>query len=149
MPRYRLPQCLQGKCKQEKYTRWLDRKAAAHVKRDKKRKNTTASGKLYRDAIHKAVCNGGDRDAYTGKPLAWRLIGRYNNEDSKREGWKYKKKFAHLPTVDHEGHGKGEPKFRICAWRTNDCKSDLSVRELAEFCKQFLAYQKRRTTNRQ
>jgi hypothetical protein len=100
---------------------------------------------LLRDAIHKAVCAGGDRDAYTGRPLRWDLIRTYNNDESKALKREYKKQFADLPTVDHEDNGMGDPKFKICAWRTNDSKNDLTVEELIEFCEQFIAHQKRMT----
>jgi hypothetical protein len=37
MKLYELPECLKGKCEETAYVRWLRRKAAAHVKRDRKR----------------------------------------------------------------------------------------------------------------
>jgi hypothetical protein len=143
MPKYVVPLALDDKCSQADYTHWLYGKAAAHVKRDKKRGNITATTKLYRDAIHKAVCEGGDRDAYIGRPLRWDLIRTYDNDESKAQKRKYKKKFADLPTVDHEDDGMGEPRFKICAWRTNDCKNDLTVDEFIEFCEQFIAFQRK------
>jgi len=142
MPRYELPKVLEGKCSQGDYTHWLYGKAAAHVKRDKKRGNAGATTQAYRDAIHKAVCEGGDVDAYTGRPLQWNLIRSYDNAESKSGKRGYKRGFADLPTVDHEDDGMGEPKFKICSWRTNDCKNDLTVDELIEFCQEFLAHQK-------
>ena len=39
-----------------------------------------------------------------------------------------------MPTVDHVGDGLGEAEFKICAWRTNDAKSDLSYPEFIELC---------------
>ena len=80
-------------------------------------------------------------DAYTGRPLKWKLIGQYKNKNSKAAKRDYKKKFADLPTVDHVGDGMGKPEFMICSWRTNDCKNDLTIKELVKFCEQFLAYQ--------
>jgi hypothetical protein len=142
MPRYELPKVLEGKCSQQDYTHWLYGKAAAHVKRDKKRSNMQATTETYKVAIHKAVCEGGDLDAYTGRPLRWDLIRRYDNEESKAGKREYKKSFADLPTVDHEDDGMGAPKFKICSWRTNDCKNDLTVDELVVFCQEFLAHQK-------
>ena len=32
------------------------------------------------------------------------------------------------------------PDFRICSWRTNDCKNDLSAEKILEFCRSVLAY---------
>ena len=145
MPKYKVPQVLHGKCSQTDYTHWLYGKAAAHVKRDKKRGNVTATTDIYRDAIHDAVCAGGDRDAYTGRTLRWDLIRTYDNDESKAQKREYKKRFADLPTVDHEDDGMGDPKFKICSWRTNDCKNDLTVEELSEFCEQFIVFQKKKT----
>lgn len=147
MPKYPLPEVLQGKCSQEDYTHWLYWKADAHLKRDRKRGNKTASRESYKGAIHKVVCEGGDRDAYTGLPLRWDLIRKYNDEESKKGGRDYKKRFADLPTVDHEDDGTGEPHFRICSWRTNDAKNDLSVGELITFCEAFLSPQRKEDTH--
>lgn len=139
MPRrFPLPQCLTGKCSQEEYTHWLYGKAKAHVKRDRKRGNRVCSTDTYRCSIHAAVCDGGDNDAFTGEPLRWDLIRKYDNTHSKAGRRGYKKQFALLPTVDHLDEGLGEPKFAICGWRTNDCKGDLTVEELASFCEIFL-----------
>jgi len=144
MSKYLLPDVLKGKCSQENYTHWLYGKAAAHVKRDKNRGNNKASADVYREAIHNAVSEGGDKDAYTGLPLKWDLIRTYNNDESKKGKREYKKQFADLPTVDHEDDGMGEPKFKICSWRTNDCKNDLTIGELITFCDQFLTFQKKK-----
>ena len=35
-----------------------------------------------------------------------------------------------LPTVDHVDPESTEADFRICGWRTNDCKNDLTITEL-------------------
>jgi hypothetical protein len=117
-------------------------KAVAHVRRDKKRGNRVATVPLYKKAIHEAVCKGGTRDAYTGRSLDWSLIRTYNNDESKKGRREYKKRFADLPTVDHEGDGTGHPQFQICSWRTNDCKNDLTVEELKIFCQQFLKHRR-------
>ena len=37
-------------------------------------------------AIHNAVLDGGDRDAYTGEKLDWFLISTYDNEKNKEQG---------------------------------------------------------------
>ena len=110
--------------------------------RDKKRGNLVCSTDSYRRAIHAAVATGGDRDAFTGEPLHWDLIRTYDNTDSKAGRREYKKRFALLPTVDHLDDGLSHPRFAICGWRTNDCKGDLSIDELADFCRVFLSYQK-------
>jgi hypothetical protein len=147
MPSYKLPTVLEGKCSQKDYLHWLQVKAVAHVKRDKKRGNLSVATKSYRDAIHKAVCDGGDLDAYTGRPLRWDLIRKYDNAESKAGKRLYKKKFADLPTVDHQDDGMREPSFKICAWQTNDCKNDLSIEDLIKFCKTILEFESARSKN--
>ena len=44
-----------------------------------------------------------------------------------------------LPSVDHVGDGKGAANFKICAWRTNDAKNDLSYEEFLELCRKVIA----------
>jgi len=44
-----------------------------------------------------------------------------------------------LPSVDHIGDGKGPADFKICAWRTNDAKNDLSYDEFLELCRKVIA----------
>ena len=139
-PKYPLPDVLKGKCSQEDYTHWLYGKAGAHIRRDLKRGNTLATPELYRQAIHAAVCDGGDKDAYTGKPLRWDLIRTYDNKKAKAGKRKYKQKFADLPTLDHVDDGLGFPNFKICSWKINDCKSDLTHEEFIEVCRQVIAH---------
>lgn len=132
--KYELPEFLRGVVSQADYERWLHRKARAHVKRDRKRGNKSATGAEYRAAIHKAVTTCGGRDVYTGEPLAWHLISKYTNDESKNGRRKYKAGFAQLPTVDHVADGLGPADFAICGWRTNDAKGDLSLAEFIELC---------------
>lgn len=122
------------------YLRWLARKAGAHVRRDRARGNSTATPEAYKRAIHAAVLESGGRDAYTGQPLRWDLISKFENEAAKQGRRKYKKSFGDLPTLDHVGDGLGAPAFVICSWRTNDCKNDLTHEELIEFCRSVLKY---------
>ena len=138
--KYELPSFLEGICSREHYVRWLQRKAAAHVKRDRRRGNQTAKVSEYKKAIHGAVLDSGETDAYTGEPLEWSLISTYDNDKSKRGSRQYKKQFASLPTVDHLGDGKGQPVFKICSWQTNDCKSDLDLEELLAFCRRLIKH---------
>ena len=137
--KYALPEFLNGRCAEGAYIRWLDRKAVAHVKRDRQRGNGTATRESYMQAIHRAVIAGEGRDVYTGEPLEWELISTYDNDQSKDGRREYKRQFALLPTVDHVGDGTGPADFVICGWRTNDCKNDLSREELVEFCRAVLA----------
>jgi hypothetical protein len=146
MSKYQLPVCLKGKISQESYERWLDRKAMTHKKRDSARGNKSATKKKYKIVIHNAVEESNGKDAYTKEELNWCLLSRYNNEASKKLGRKYKETFALLPTVDHVGDGTGPANFKICAWRTNDAKSDLPYDEFLELCRKVVtaAKQKRK-----
>jgi hypothetical protein len=138
--KYKLPEFLNGKCTPQAYRQWLSRKAKTHVKRDRARGNVTATVEEYKQAIHQAVLLSGDRDAYTGQPLQWKLISQYNNADSKKGRCIYKKDFADLPTVDHVGNGSGPANFVICSWRVNDAKNDLDRAEFLELCRAVLAH---------
>jgi len=138
--RYEFPMCLANQVEPAIYLRWLQRKAAAHVKRDRKRGNTSATVSAYKQAIHEAVIACGGRDFYTGEELNWRLINQYDNEKSKALGRAYKKDLAALPTVDHVGDGLGEADFVISSWRTNDAKHDLTLEEFLSLCKIVLKH---------
>ena len=132
--KYNLPAFLTDQCSEEKYLRWLHRKAVAHVRRDRARGNKMAECAEYRFAIHGAVQESAGKDAYTGHSLDWSLISAYDNQAAKGAGRKYKRRFANLPTVDHVGNGLGSPDFKICAWKVNDAKSDLSLHEFITLC---------------
>jgi hypothetical protein len=138
--KYQLPTCLIGHCEPRAYSRWLRRKAAAHRRRDRKRGNADATIEAYRVAIHAAVELSGGKDAYTGHALRWDLISKYDNEQSKAGKRAYKQSFGDLPSVDHVGDGLGAPDFRICAWRTNDAKNDLSYDEFIALCRHVIAH---------
>lgn len=139
MKLFDLPPFLDGMVTREAYIRWLQRKAMAHVRRDRKRGNTSASISEYKHAIHQAVCACRGRDAYTGEELDWGLISKYDNEESKQGRRGYKARFALLPTVDHLGDGTGPADFKICGWRTNDAKGDLSLEEFVALCERVVA----------
>jgi hypothetical protein len=130
-----LPQFLVNRVDPLVYERWLARKAAAHLKRDRKRGYEGISGSQYRNEIHKAVLESGGRDYYTGEELDWTLLSKYNNEESNEGRHAYKAGFALLPTVDHIESARMNSGFRICGWRTNDAKHDLSHHEFIELCK--------------
>lgn len=140
MKKYQLPAFLEGsKCTQESYEKWLRRRAATHRKLDPKRFGIKAdTGESYRIQIHNAVLESKGYDVYTGEKLDWNLLSTYNNEESKIGGWQYKHGFALLPSVDHDRNPDGRFTFRICGWRTNDCKSSLSLSELFTFCEAIL-----------
>lgn len=141
MPKkYPLPPFLTDVVTQEAYETWLRRKAQAHVKRDRRRGNTTAIGESYRVVIHAAVVASNGKDAYTGEMLDWTLISQYDNDLSKEHGRHYKKGFALLPTVDHVDDGLGVANFKICGWRTNDAKHDLDLAEFIAVCRTVLEH---------
>ncbi|MFA5939703.1 MAG: hypothetical protein WC809_10155 [Sinimarinibacterium sp.] len=137
--KYALPPFLISVVTQESYQRWLTRKAAAHVKRDRARGHL-CTGANYREAIHAAVLASDGTDAYTGELLDWRLISKYRNEESATGRHLYKAGFALLPTVDHVDAGATEASFRICSWRTNDAKNDMPVDTFIELCRKVLVH---------
>ena len=140
--KHTMPIFLQGVVSAEVYERWLNRKAMAHVKRDRARGHdpTSATRTLYKEAIHAAVLVSEGRDAYTGEALHWHLISTYDNDESKLGRHTYKARFALLPSVDHIDAGSTEASFRICAWRTNDAKNDLSVAAFLDLCRLVVAH---------
>ena len=146
--KYKLPDFFSDipNLKQDIYEKWLHGRAVAHVKRDKKRGNTTATIATYKNAIH--LCSDFHSvgcDYYTGESLKWSLLGRYSNEESKANGRHYKAKFALLPSVDHVGDGLREADFKICAWRTNAAKNDLTHQEFVDLCRRVVKHFDERT----
>jgi hypothetical protein len=143
--KYQLPDFLSSVLSQQGYERWLRRKAIAHVRRDKKRGNIAALAEAYRLEIHRAVCQSGGNDHYTGERLDWSLVSQYDNTESKMAGRAYKARFALLPTLDHIGDGLGHANFAICAWCTNDAKNDLSHEDFVALCRRVIAHSDRTT----
>lgn len=138
MRKYQLPGFLEGVITQGHYERWLHRKAMAHIKRDRKRGKEEATNEEYKLAIHRAVEESKGKDAYTDEPLDWTLLSMYDNVESKAHKAQYKKKFALLPSVDHVGDQTGPTEFKICGWRTNDAKNDLSYPEFVHLCRKVI-----------
>jgi hypothetical protein len=141
--KYQCPDFLPSTVTQEGYEKWLCGRAVAHFKRDRARGNTTATNEAYKIAIHRAVLQCGGRDHYTGEDLDWSLVGRYSNAESKANGRRYKATLALLPSVDHVGDGLGEADFKVCAWRTNDAKNDLTHDEFVALCRRVVAHHER------
>lgn len=135
-----LPPFLEGKITIATYERWLQRKAAAHAKRDQKRFENWKSGSSYRDDIHQAVLRSEGKDAYTGEDLDWSLLSKYNNEESRAGRHGYKAGFALLPTVDHIESNNRVATFCICSWRANDAKHDLSISSFLKLCEKVLKH---------
>ena len=138
--KYQRPEFLSSKLTQASYEKWLSGRADAHVTRDRKRGNTTATIEAYKTAIHRAVLSSAGLDHYTGEALDWSLAGQYSNAESKANGRRYKATLALLPSVDHVGDGKGAADFKLCAWRTNDAKSDLSHDDFVALCRRVVAH---------
>lgn len=137
-----LPECLKGLCTRDAYCRWLNARAEAHVRRDRKRYLSGCDAGSYRLRIHEAVIAGGSHDYYTGLSLDWSLISTYNNEESRKGKSEYLRKFANMPTVDHEFENDGKQfRFVICSWRVNDAKTHLTESEFCALCEQVLKHQ--------
>lgn len=69
--------------------------------RPSKARESTPSRRGLQQAIHQAVLNSAGLDFYIRERLDWRLLSRYHNRASQREGGTYKRKFALVPTVDY------------------------------------------------
>lgn len=138
--KHQLPPFLSGIVSEQVYFRWLARKAVAHVRRDRKRFANDAIGAAYRQAIHEAVVASGGRDDYTGEELDWTLLSKYANAESQEGRHHYKAGFALLPTVDHVEASASAAVFKVCAWRTNDAKSDLSIDGFIALCARVLIH---------
>lgn len=144
MPKlYELPAFLTDLVDQPKYEKWLHRKAAAHVKRDRLRKDHPITGANYRRLIHAAVNASAGLDHYTGDQLSWDKISTYSNVDSKAQRSLYKASLALLPTVDHVLMEDGTYDFVICGWRTNDAKNDLSHADFIALCRSVIDHHDR------
>ena len=139
MKKYPLPSFLEGICTPEKFEKWLERKARCHVKRDRKKK-LKATRELYKSSIYNAVIQSKGLDVYTGKKLHWDLISKYDNDTAKIKGRDIKKDFGDLPTVDHCYDDANNLEFKICSWRVNDSKNDLTLEEFITLCQEILNY---------
>ena len=142
--KYNLPEYLQGLIPQEIYRRWLCARGAALVARDRRKKrpyaNITDGGQVYAEHIHAAVCAGASEDPFTGRPLAWELIGTYDDFSSEAGGVAFLKKFALLPTVDHIDPSSDTLAFEICSYEINKCKYSLGPAEFVAQCKRIVEF---------
>jgi len=140
---YEIPESIKKSIDSETYKKWLQRKAQTHVRRDRRRGRKKATITEYKKAIHEAVIDCRGRDYYTGEKLRWDLIGRYDNENSSKGKRQYKKQFEYLPSIDHINDVTGPIKFKICSWKVNSAKNDLSFQEFVKLCKKVIRYNKR------
>ena len=123
---------------QQIYGSWLDKVTVSITRRDRKRlEPEEVKLEIIRRAVHTAVCNGGDRDFYTGETLDWKLLQHFNLDPTQAS----KAYHSRVPSVDHFVLSATNPVFRICSLRTNKCKSDYSLQELETFCNKFLIHQ--------
>ena len=136
---YKLPEFLAGRITREKYISWLQRKAQAHVKRDRLRLKRQITLADYKMSIHLAVESSNGKDWYTGEELAWEKISTYDNADSKSHRAQYKTGFSLLPTVDHVITDRGDYDVVICSWRMNGAKSDLSLADFLTLCRKVIS----------
>ena len=148
--KYELPSFLSSTfpdLSQPAFEKWLRGRAVAHRTRDRRRGNVSATVEGYKRAIYAAVLHSEGNDHYTGEPLRWDLIGKYSNIESKMHKRVYKRTLALLPSVDHVGDGLGEAEFNVCAWRTNDAKSDLSFPDFLALCRSVVEHHDRLRLN--
>ncbi len=138
--KYPFPKFLNDICTEKKYLRWLSAKSQAHVCRDKRRGSNYSINEHYKVAIHQAVLLSKGFDFYTGKKLDWHLIGTYDNTKSKKGKRRYKYEFQNLPTVDHVNDVNGKLEVRICSWKVNDAKSDMTLKEFVDLCKNVVKH---------
>ena len=128
---------------QSLYGRWLDHRADAHFKRDRKKREkivgaSVVTNEQYKIAIHSAVVECAGRDFYTGEDLDWGLIGTGDNEVSRALRRDYQSGRALMPVVDHVGDGLGAPEFKICSQRTNSAKHSLSHSQFVQLCRKVV-----------
>jgi hypothetical protein len=146
--KYPLPPVLTGVCNAPKYRKWLRCKADQLQKRDKKLNRPHAKNHSqadYKMKIHEAVMRNDGLDPYTGAPLRWDLIGRWdeNKEASFKERRNFpgaaryrtiKKEFYLLPVIDHVDPGARDLDFEIVSWIVNEGKSQMTPREYIDLC---------------
>jgi hypothetical protein len=128
--KWRLLQCLSSfNLDEGAFCKWLDRKAKAHVRRDKQRGFHHATVPSYKQAILDAIERSQGCDCYTGEKLDWARIGQWRNAEAAERRGDYRREFWMLPSVDHDFTDPNNHIFRICSWRTNDSKNDQSIEE--------------------
>jgi hypothetical protein len=141
-PKYPLPSYLTGTVSQKSYDIWLENKTANLYNRDKRRNLPYAvpgARQLYRDKIHEAAATKGRFDPFTGEPLRWDLIHKWDDPENKGH-INAGKKFRLLPTVDHVDPYSPILEFQICSWIINACKSDQTPGEFIKMCQDIVAY---------
>lgn len=131
--KWRVPECLSAfALNEDAFRKWLDRKAKAHVRRDKQRGFHRATVPVYKQAILDAIERSQGQDCYTGEKLDWSRIGLWRNAEAAERRGDYRREFWMLPSVDHDFTDPLHPIFQICSWRMNDSKNDQSIAEFLQ-----------------
>lgn len=121
-----------------RYNAWLRRKAEGMCRRDYERGGSYTVSEA-KTAIHDAIVASEGHDHWTGEPLRWDLLGNYDSDESSRQGAAYKRARSMQPSIDHR-NSLPVCDFVICAWRTNDAKSDMSIEEFKALCNLVLIH---------
>ena len=143
--KYPLPPILNGICDAKAYHKWLACKADALQKRDRRLHRPCAakcSQAVYKEKIHAAVLDGDGTDPYTGDPLRWDLMGKWDENTNRpvRSGNATQsygaamKEFFLLPVADHIDPDSEELDFEICSWIVNEGKSQQTPEEYVALC---------------
>ncbi len=141
--KYFIPDFLQGRCTLARYKKWLYVRARELLKKDIARKKPYAANctvPMYKELIHAAVNRSGQIDPFTGRSLAWELIGTWDPFSPMVHDKETMEKYALLPTVDHIDPASEAPEFEICSFEINKCKSDLDPGKFVELCKRIVSY---------
>ncbi len=139
-----LPEYLQGTITKGYYNVWLREKTGEILEKDRKRNRPCANGAtftLYENTIHEAVCNGGEKDPFTGEPLQWELIEEWDAKKAK-DNRAYVKRFLLMPTLDHCDPAGETVDFEICSWKINSCKNCQTPAEFIAMCRKIIAHRK-------
>jgi hypothetical protein len=156
--KYPLPPCLAGVCSAPKYHKWLTCKADQLQKRDKKL-NRPYAQKLsqadYKMKIHEAVMKNDGFDPYTGDPLRWDLIGKWDdNQESPLKACRsfpgstryraMKREFFLLPVIDHVDPDASNLEMEIVSWIVNEGKSRMTPEEYIRLCAKVIGHGRRK-----
>jgi putative endonuclease len=153
MPRkYLPPPWLENIFTVAEYEHLLDERAEDIYRRDlaAKRPYALAGSKaFYKEQIHKAIWENGEKDPYTGDTLDWTLVGKWdsrkNKAPAKLSAGRFSKAFYLLPVVDHIDPNAPQLAFEICSWIVNECKSDLNPADFVALCARVTSHRLKST----
>lgn len=149
--KYPLPPILNGVCDAKTYHKWLECKADALQKRDRRLGRACAakcSQAVYKEKLHAAMAACDGTDPYTGDRLRLDLMGKWNENANRpvltrrraRSGkaattcGAMMKEFFLLPVADHIDPDSEELAFEICSWIVNEGKSRQTPEEYVALC---------------